>query len=172
MQQSRTYVPQELVTIHLIFASYFPAFLITFKKPSISIENNRNVSLFLVNLMLHMYLWGTVIWKLQAINAYWKWNYLWRIQKLIKLFYFVTECDGTGEPNVEPQVRWGLRHFTTSASHYFFHSFVALFSSFVYIVKFAFQFLEWVDEGAKCPYCEGLGYAICDVCEGRATIQT
>ncbi|KAL8172291.1 hypothetical protein V2J09_024095 [Rumex salicifolius] len=32
-----------------------------------------------------------------------------------------TECDGTGEPNVEP------------------------------------QFLEWVDEGAKCPYCEGLG---------------
>ncbi|OVA09286.1 Peptidoglycan binding-like [Macleaya cordata] len=43
------------------------------------------------------------------------------------------ECDGTGEPNVEP------------------------------------QFLEWVDEGAKCPYCEGLGYNICDVCEGKTT---
>ncbi|PKA52777.1 hypothetical protein AXF42_Ash001758 [Apostasia shenzhenica] len=38
-----------------------------------------------------------------------------------------TECDGTGEPNIEP------------------------------------QFLEWIDEGAKCPYCEGLGYTICDV---------
>lgn len=41
------------------------------------------------------------------------------------------ECDGTGEPNVEP------------------------------------QFLEWVDEGSKCPYCEGLGYVTCDVCGGR-----
>ncbi|XP_062165999.1 protein disulfide isomerase pTAC5, chloroplastic [Alnus glutinosa] len=29
------------------------------------------------------------------------------------------------------------------------------------------QFLEWVDEGANCPYCEGLGYTICDVCEGK-----
>ncbi|KAK1266686.1 hypothetical protein QJS04_geneDACA015254 [Acorus gramineus] len=42
-----------------------------------------------------------------------------------------TECDGTGEPNIEP------------------------------------QFLEWVDDDAKCPYCEGLGYTICDVCEGK-----
>ncbi|XP_054805184.1 protein disulfide isomerase pTAC5, chloroplastic [Prosopis cineraria] len=42
-----------------------------------------------------------------------------------------TECDGTGEPNIEP------------------------------------QFLEWVDEGAKCPYCEGLGYTICDICAGK-----
>ncbi|XP_059447492.1 protein disulfide isomerase pTAC5, chloroplastic isoform X2 [Corylus avellana] len=39
-----------------------------------------------------------------------------------------TECDGTGEPNIEE------------------------------------QFLEWVDEGANCPYCEGLGYTICDGC--------
>ncbi|KAL0920552.1 hypothetical protein M5K25_009694 [Dendrobium thyrsiflorum] len=46
-----------------------------------------------------------------------------------------SECDGTGEPNIEP------------------------------------QFLEWVDEGAKCPYCEGLGYAICDVCEGKNIVQ-
>ncbi|KAK9168987.1 hypothetical protein Syun_001127 [Stephania yunnanensis] len=38
------------------------------------------------------------------------------------------ECDGTGEPNIEP------------------------------------QFLEWVDEGTKCPYCEGLGYTTCDTC--------
>ncbi|XP_022852836.1 protein disulfide isomerase pTAC5, chloroplastic-like isoform X3 [Olea europaea var. sylvestris] len=40
------------------------------------------------------------------------------------------ECDGSGEPNIEP------------------------------------QFLEWVDEGTKCPYCEGLGYTTCDVCAG------
>ncbi|XP_040373287.1 protein disulfide isomerase pTAC5, chloroplastic isoform X2 [Rosa chinensis] len=42
-----------------------------------------------------------------------------------------TECDGTGEPNVEE------------------------------------QFLEWIDEGAKCPYCEGLGFTACDVCGGK-----
>ncbi|KAI5337203.1 hypothetical protein L3X38_016472 [Prunus dulcis] len=41
-----------------------------------------------------------------------------------------TECDGTGEPNIEE------------------------------------QFLDWVEEGAKCPYCEGHGFTICDVCEG------
>ncbi|KAK9138265.1 hypothetical protein Sjap_008859 [Stephania japonica] len=46
------------------------------------------------------------------------------------------ECDGTGEPNIEP------------------------------------QFLEWVGEGTKCPYCEGLGYTTCDICEGRKFIQT
>ncbi|XP_002518117.2 protein disulfide isomerase pTAC5, chloroplastic [Ricinus communis] len=45
-----------------------------------------------------------------------------------------TECDGTGEPNIEP------------------------------------QFLEWVGEGMKCPYCEGLGYTTCDVCEGKTLI--
>ncbi|KAI3915634.1 hypothetical protein MKX01_015459 [Papaver californicum] len=32
------------------------------------------------------------------------------------------------------------------------------------------QFLEWVDEGANCPYCEGLGYNICDVCEGKTIV--
>ncbi|KAM5552695.1 protein disulfide isomerase pTAC5, chloroplastic [Rosa sericea] len=42
-----------------------------------------------------------------------------------------TECDGTGEPNIEE------------------------------------QFLEWIDEGAKCPYCEGLGFSACDVCGGK-----
>lgn len=42
-----------------------------------------------------------------------------------------TECDGSGEPNIEP------------------------------------QFLEWLDEGAKCTYCEGLGYILCDTCEGK-----
>ncbi|CAN6276277.1 unnamed protein product [Urochloa humidicola] len=41
------------------------------------------------------------------------------------------ECDGTGEPNIEP------------------------------------QFLEWVGEDTKCPYCEGLGSILCDVCEGK-----
>ncbi|KAG8369682.1 hypothetical protein BUALT_Bualt14G0039200 [Buddleja alternifolia] len=40
------------------------------------------------------------------------------------------ECDGTGEPNIEP------------------------------------QFMEWVDEGLKCPYCEGVGFTPCDVCHG------
>lgn len=44
------------------------------------------------------------------------------------------ECDGTGEPNVEP------------------------------------QFLEWVDEGANCPYCDGLGYTTCEVCQGGAVV--
>ncbi|GMP77833.1 hypothetical protein CsSME_00033978 [Camellia sinensis var. sinensis] len=44
------------------------------------------------------------------------------------------ECDGTGEPNIEP------------------------------------QFLEWIDDGAKCPYCNGLRFTICDVCEGKAVV--
>uniref|UniRef100_A0A3B6DHS4 Peptidoglycan binding-like domain-containing protein n=1 Tax=Triticum aestivum TaxID=4565 RepID=A0A3B6DHS4_WHEAT len=46
------------------------------------------------------------------------------------------ECDGTGEPNIEP------------------------------------QFLEWVGEDTKCPYCEGLGYTICDVCQGINTVHS
>lgn len=46
------------------------------------------------------------------------------------------ECDGTGEPNIEP------------------------------------QFLEWVGEDTKCPYCEGLGYTVCDVCAGSKTVQS
>lgn len=46
------------------------------------------------------------------------------------------ECDGTGEPNIEP------------------------------------QFLEWVGEDTKCPYCEGLGYTICDVCQGIKTVHS
>ncbi|GMI70005.1 plastid transcriptionally active 5 [Hibiscus trionum] len=45
-----------------------------------------------------------------------------------------TECDGSGEPNIEE------------------------------------QFLEWVDEGADCPYCDGLGYTTCDVCEGEKVV--
>ncbi|CAL5026460.1 unnamed protein product [Urochloa decumbens] len=44
------------------------------------------------------------------------------------------ECDGTGEPNIEP------------------------------------QFLEWVGEDTKCPYCEGLGSILCDVCEGKKIV--
>ncbi|KVH90965.1 hypothetical protein Ccrd_007015 [Cynara cardunculus var. scolymus] len=28
------------------------------------------------------------------------------------------------------------------------------------------QFLEWVGEDTKCPYCEGIGHSICDVCQG------
>ncbi|XP_020874775.1 uncharacterized protein LOC9306434 isoform X2 [Arabidopsis lyrata subsp. lyrata] len=44
------------------------------------------------------------------------------------------ECDGTGEPNIEP------------------------------------QFMEWVGEDKKCPYCEGLGYTVCDVCDGKKNL--
>ncbi|KNA11002.1 hypothetical protein SOVF_139210 [Spinacia oleracea] len=29
------------------------------------------------------------------------------------------------------------------------------------------QFLDWVDGGTKCPYCEGRGYSVCDTCEGK-----
>ena len=29
------------------------------------------------------------------------------------------------------------------------------------------QFLEWVEEGAKCPYCEGDGILTCDLCDGK-----
>lgn len=29
------------------------------------------------------------------------------------------------------------------------------------------QFLDWVQEGAGCPYCEGLGYLVCDMCQGK-----
>ena len=32
------------------------------------------------------------------------------------------------------------------------------------------QFLEWVDEGTKCPYCEGLGYTVCDLCGGKTMV--
>uniref|UniRef100_A0A7N0UQV8 Peptidoglycan binding-like domain-containing protein n=1 Tax=Kalanchoe fedtschenkoi TaxID=63787 RepID=A0A7N0UQV8_KALFE len=27
------------------------------------------------------------------------------------------------------------------------------------------QFLEWVDEEMKCPYCEGRGFTVCDACQ-------
>ncbi|TVU15262.1 hypothetical protein EJB05_38772, partial [Eragrostis curvula] len=47
-----------------------------------------------------------------------------------------TECDGSGEPNIEP------------------------------------QFMEWVGEDTKCPYCEGLGSIVCDVCEGKKVMPT
>lgn len=33
------------------------------------------------------------------------------------------------------------------------------------------QFMEWVDEGAKCPYCEGHGYSVCDVCQGKKVVE-
>ncbi|KAL8162887.1 hypothetical protein V2J09_014376 [Rumex salicifolius] len=43
------------------------------------------------------------------------------------------ECDGSGEPNIEP------------------------------------QFLEWVEEAAICPYCDGVGFTPCDTCDGTLT---
>ncbi|CAN4120777.1 unnamed protein product [Withania somnifera] len=33
------------------------------------------------------------------------------------------------------------------------------------------QFMEWIDEGMKCPYCEGHGFVTCDVCEGKKMVQ-
>lgn len=47
-----------------------------------------------------------------------------------------TECEGTGELNVED------------------------------------QFLEWVEDGSRCPYCEGSGAVPCDVCTGIGAIST
>ncbi|KAH9611626.1 hypothetical protein KSS87_010320 [Heliosperma pusillum] len=32
------------------------------------------------------------------------------------------------------------------------------------------QFLDWVEEGANCPYCEGRGYNVCDVCHGKLVL--
>ncbi|KAG0555741.1 hypothetical protein M758_11G000100 [Ceratodon purpureus] len=32
------------------------------------------------------------------------------------------------------------------------------------------QFLDWVEEGAKCPYCEGSGAVPCDVCLGLGAV--
>ncbi|GAA0151658.1 hypothetical protein LIER_10334 [Lithospermum erythrorhizon] len=32
------------------------------------------------------------------------------------------------------------------------------------------QFMEWVDEGTKCPYCEGDGYNVCDICQGKKVV--
>jgi peptidoglycan hydrolase-like protein with peptidoglycan-binding domain len=32
------------------------------------------------------------------------------------------------------------------------------------------QFLDWVEEGAKCPYCEGSSAVPCDVCSGLGAI--
>ncbi|KAL2229615.1 UNVERIFIED_CONTAM: Protein disulfide isomerase pTAC5, chloroplastic [Sesamum indicum] len=69
----------------------------------------------------------------------------------------VRECDGTGEPNVEPQYRAMTNTFS---AHKKLDRFWEWESS-------EMQFLEWVDEGSKCPYCEGLGYVTCDVCGGR-----
>ncbi|CAK9264500.1 unnamed protein product [Sphagnum jensenii] len=34
------------------------------------------------------------------------------------------------------------------------------------------QFLEWVEENAKCPYCEGSGSVSCDVCLGGRALKS
>ena len=70
------------------------------------------------------------------------------------------ECDGTGEPNVEEQVMAVL----TSAVLIRLLLYVAMNLTFRNVM----QFLDWVEEGAKCPYCAGLGYTVCDVCDGKA----
>lgn len=30
--------------------------------------------------------------------------------------------------------------------------------------------MELVDEDVKCVYCEGFGYIVCDVCEGKIVV--
>lgn len=84
------------------------------------------------------------------------------------LFSFA-ECDGSGEPNIEPQVR---RYFLQSRRH-LMCSLVYIAPLFIFCALF-FQFLEWVEEGgesAKCPYCDGLGFVTCDACEGRKVAE-
>ena len=73
----------------------------------------------------------------------------------------LTECDGTGEPNIEEQVR---EHGT-----FLLVLFILFIWTCVYITRLSIlkQFMEWVDEGAKCPYCNGVGFEICDVCHGK-----
>jgi protein disulfide-isomerase len=34
------------------------------------------------------------------------------------------------------------------------------------------QFLEWVGEDTKCPYCEGIGSILCDVCDGKKVMAS
>lgn len=83
------------------------------------------------------------------------------------LHWYVAECDGTGEPNIEPQVRECLRSLTNFA---LVTVLLVLFMIMIPYLSFVVQFLDWVDEGVKCPYCEGLGHTICDACEGKTTI--
>lgn len=39
------------------------------------------------------------------------------------------------------------------------------------ILEPALQFMEWIDEGMKCPYCEGHGFVTCDVCDGKKMVK-
>lgn len=84
------------------------------------------------------------------------------------LNFSIAECDGTGEPNIEPQVRGLLMSLRCLFVNFCFIPAISpiLFSDWVLWM----QFLEWVDEGTKCPYCEGHGFTTCDVCEGKAMI--
>lgn len=79
----------------------------------------------------------------------------------------IAECDGTGEPNIEPQVR-DIYAFNEK------FTFIVLglcWTSFLSLqLRSLMQFMEWVDEGTKCPYCEGLGYNICDLCGGKTMV--
>lgn len=47
---------------------------------------------------------------------------------------------------------------------------ISAFCLYAYL-DFVLQFMDWVDEGTKCPYCEGLGYTLCDLCEGKTVIK-
>lgn len=33
------------------------------------------------------------------------------------------------------------------------------------------QFVEWLEDASKCMYCDGLGFTICDACEGKKMVQ-
>lgn len=43
---------------------------------------------------------------------------------------------------------------------------ISVFCGFLTKDSSVMLFLEWADEGSKCPYREGLGYTSCEVCEG------
>ncbi|EFJ17341.1 hypothetical protein SELMODRAFT_421058 [Selaginella moellendorffii] len=65
-----------------------------------------------------------------------------------------SECDGTGELNVEEQA-----------------SFQALPFGVTY-TRLNLQFLDWAGEGAKCPYCDGSGTVVCEDCKGKGVAAT
>jgi len=78
----------------------------------------------------------------------------------------IAECDGSGEPNIEPQVR-NHKHFKKI---YFYVCLPVLHMILNLSMNSLTQFMEWVDEGTKCPYCEGLGYTVCDLCGGKTMV--
>ncbi|KAF3679816.1 putative non-lysosomal glucosylceramidase-like isoform X1 [Capsicum annuum] len=94
------------------------------------------------------------------------------------------ECDGTGEPNIEeqPMVFRKQPHYPAKVEvrFVFISSMPDLMCGIILgmlllleklILEPALQFMEWIDEGMKCPYCEGHGFVTCDVCDGKKMVK-